>query len=108
MPLFCNICNNLLNIVTTSNQFYFKCTKCYIIYQAQPNDSLRYEDMKGTDLIIYNLILKNAGQDPVNPKVKKKCLKCSNDIIKQVRLGEEMHLINVCPKCNHQWIEGTE
>ena len=90
MSLFCKDCSNLLSITTTVDEFYFKCIKCQKIYTPDNNDSLRYEDVKGTNLLIYKTILQNAGKDPVNPKVKKECRNyknCKNDILKQVRLG---------------------
>jgi DNA-directed RNA polymerase subunit M/transcription elongation factor TFIIS len=108
MPLFCASCDNLLSIITTSDEFYYKCIKCQKIYQPNNDDILCYEDVKGTNLIIYKTILQNAGQDPVNPKIRKDCIKCKNTIVKQVRLGEDMRLINVCTSCNEQWIEGVE
>jgi len=107
MPMFCKLCNNLLSIITTADEFYFKCVKCQINYTPDKKDSLRYEDTTGANLVIYKTILKNAGRDPVNPKVKKKCKKCKNTIVKQVRLSNDLRLINVCIKCNNQWLEGS-
>ena len=107
MPLFCTACDNLLTIITTADEFYFKCSKCNIQYTPNDNDMLRYEDIRGTNLIVYKTILQNAGQDPVNPKVIKQC-SCGHNIVRQVRLGEDMKLINTCVKCNKQWLEGTE
>jgi DNA-directed RNA polymerase subunit M/transcription elongation factor TFIIS len=107
MPLFCSYCSNLLSVVTTSDNFFYKCIKCQKIFTPDANDSLRYENIKGTNLIIYKTILQNAGSDPVNPKVRKDCT-CGNDIVKQVRLGDDMRLINVCTKCNKQWLESFE
>lgn len=107
MPLFCQICENLLSVVTSVDEFYYKCTSCQQNYKPDANDSLRYEDIKGSNLIIYKTILQNAAKDPVNPKVRKEC-KCGNDIVTQVRLGDELKLVNTCTKCNKQWLEGTE
>lgn len=108
MPLFCQTCNNLLSRITTSDQFYFRCNSCNQSYNPTDNDTLQYEEIKGTNLVVYKTILQNAGRDPVNPKVKKDCVnnKCDSNIVKQVRLGDDMRLINICPKCNKQWIEG--
>jgi DNA-directed RNA polymerase subunit M/transcription elongation factor TFIIS len=106
MPLFCTKCSNLLTISTTADSFLFVCSKCGTVETTNEKDSLRYEDVTGTDLIIYKAILLNAGQDPVNPKVKKQCT-CGYKIVKQVRLGRELKLINTCTKCNKQWLDGT-
>lgn len=106
--LFCQECLNLLSVITTSDELFLKCIKCQKITLTGPKDSLRYEDIKGTNLVIYKTILQNAGKDPVNPKVKKDCKKCKNDIVKQVRLGSDMRLINICTNCNEQWLEGVD
>ncbi len=106
MPLFCSICQNLLTVSTTADSFLFKCNKCERTEQPSDTDSLRYEDVSGINFTIYGAILRNAGKDPVNPKVAKKCT-CGNLTARQVRLGSEMKLINTCIKCNEQWIDGT-
>jgi len=106
MPLFCRLCNNLLVVDTTADSFNFKCTKCEHIEQPSDSDSLRFEEVIGTNFTIYGSILRNAGKDPVNPKVSKLC-KCGNKTARQVRLGNEMRLINTCIKCGEQWLDGT-
>lgn len=106
MPRFCETCNNLLSVIATSDEFYFKCIKCQLTYRPSEDDSLRFESTKGTNLIVYKTILKNAGRDPVNPKVRKPCDGCASTIVRQVRLGDDMRLINICINCDKQWIEG--
>jgi hypothetical protein len=96
-----------MNIVTTADTFLFKCNKCETTEEPTDKDSLRYEDVSGTNLVVYKAILLNAGRDPVNPKVKKQC-DCGNYIVRQVRLGNEMKLINTCTDCNNQWLDGTK
>lgn len=107
MPLFCPICNNLLVVTTSADDFHFTCMKCHSTEKPTSADTLRYEEVSGTNLVVFKSILLNAGKDPVNPKVKKQC-KCGYDTVRQVRLGTEMKLINTCIKCNEQWLEGTE
>lgn len=107
MPLFCEVCNNLLSKISTADTFYFNCVKCKSNYKPTDNDSLRYESTHDTNIAVYNIILQNARKDPVNPKVNKKCKKCDNNIVKQVRLTDDMRLINVCTECNEQWLENT-
>jgi DNA-directed RNA polymerase subunit M/transcription elongation factor TFIIS len=108
MPLFCEICSNLLSVITTADTFHFRCMKCKKDYMPVDEDTLRYEQIKGTNLIIYKTILQNADKDPVNPKVENHCNKCGHNIVRQVRLGNDMRLINVCIKCSNKWIEGIE
>jgi hypothetical protein len=56
---------------------------------------------------VYKVILLNAKHDPVNPKIYKDC-SCGSKIVKYVRLGEDMRVINVCVQCDKQWMEGVE
>ena len=107
MSLFCKICSNLMFVSTTYDTFLFKCNKCENTEIPTELDTLRYENVTGTNLVVYKSILLNAGKDPVNPKVKKNC-ECGNNIVTQVRLGSELKLINTCVKCNKQWVDGTK
>jgi DNA-directed RNA polymerase subunit M/transcription elongation factor TFIIS len=94
-------------VSTTYDSFLFKCNKCANIEIPKDSDTLRYENVTGTNLVVYKSILLNAGKDPVNPKVKKNC-SCGNNIVTQVRLGNELKLINTCINCNNQWVDGTQ
>ena len=93
-------------MITTSDLFQYKCGKCESIETPSEKDTLVYEDVTGTNLVVFKSILGNAGRDPVNPKVRRAC-KCGNKFAKQVRLGDEMKLINTCTKCGEQWLDGT-
>lgn len=106
MPLFCPICKNLMTIATTADDFHHQCSKCMTFEKPSVKDTLVYENVSGPNLAIYRSILKNAGLDPVNPKVRRKC-KCGSQFAKQVRLGSEMKLINTCTECSENWIDGT-
>ena len=108
MPLFCSTCQNLMIQITTADTFIFKCEKCETTEQPNDIDSLRYEHVNGTSLSNYKAILHNAGKDAVNLKVYKQCIECSNNIVRQVRLGDEMRLINTCTVCNKQWLDNTQ
>ncbi len=107
MPLFCDICNNLLNIISTADSFHFQCSSCLENYQSTVDDSLRYENIRGTNLVMYQTILSTADKDPMNPKVYKDC-SCGSKIVRQVRLNKDMRLVNACISCGKQWIEGSE
>ena len=78
------------------------CMSCYSNYDADEDDSLRYEENKSGSLFIFQTILKKAGKDPVNLKAKFKCPKCKHNIAKRVRLGSELRLINICEGCDTQ------
>lgn len=107
MPLFCSACSNLLMVITRADSFYFNCSNCHQTYMPDESDTLRYEEINNSKFLNYKTILQNAGRDPMNPKVKKEC-SCGSDVVRQVRLGEDMKLINTCINCNKQWLEGTE
>ena len=101
MSLFCDNCNNLLTIVTSPDNLYSKCMKCAELYDYKIEQTMMYESEEKTDFTIYRNILLEAGNDRTNPKVKKKCNKCSYNLMRQVRLGSDMRLINICIKCGN-------
>lgn len=104
MKYFCDNCNNLLSVNTHNESLTFKCLTCYAVYKSDPDDSLRYEETTEGNLIIFQTILNNAKKDPLNIKERISCPKCKHYITKQVRLGNELRLINICEKCGFQWI----
>ena len=105
MKYFCDNCNNLLDINTTNDELTFKCLTCFASYKSEADDSLRYEETKGGNLVIFQTILNKAMNDPVNLKAYVTCHKCKHNIAKSVRLGDELRLINICESCGFQWIE---
>lgn len=105
MKHFCDNCHNLLDINTTNDELTFKCLTCYVVYKSEDDDSLRYEETQGGNLIIFQTILNKAMKDPVNLKAHVACPKCKYHTAKRVRLGTELRLINICEECGFQWIE---
>jgi len=97
--LFCDKCYNLLNYTIDDNNLKFLCNSCYSIYDPNPTDTLIYEKVKEKNTVIFENLSNTAGKDPVNIKVYKKCNNCNNNISKQIRIGNEMTLINICTKC---------
>lgn len=108
MPLFCKTCHNLLSVITTPNNFTFSCNRCKETYEASDKDTMRYEKIKGTNMVVYDTLLENANKDPANPKAFRKCPQCKNNIARQVRLGKDMQLINSCVKCNKVWTDRSD
>lgn len=99
MKLYCEICSNLLDVDIVNDNLIFICASCQSRYEAQPDDSLRYEEIKGSDIAIFKKILEKITDDPVNPKIKRECKKCKHPISKYVRLGEELKMVYSCVKC---------
>jgi DNA-directed RNA polymerase subunit M/transcription elongation factor TFIIS len=104
--LFCSLCHNVYSVISTNDKLYFKCQKCKNTAMPGVLDSLRYEE-KAVSLSVYSTLLQNAGRDPVNPKVERNCPKCKYTIAKQIRIGNDMRLINTCVKCDHHWAEAN-
>ena len=99
MKLYCNICNNLLDVFIQNDNLKFKCESCKSQYDAEDDDSLRYEEEKGSDITIFSKILEKIADDPVNPKIYRDCKKCKHSIAKYVRLGDEQKMVYACVKC---------
>lgn len=108
MPYFCEMCHNLLLRITTVDKFYYLCGKCREIYQPGDDDTMMYGESSNTSLVMHKTILQNAGHDPANPKEYRTCGKCKNNIVRQIRIGENKKLINICTKCDEKWIEGLQ
>ena len=104
MKYFCDNCNNLLEVKSASDKLILTCKTCFASYNTEEDDTLRYAETKGGNLFIYKTILSNAVKDPVNLKSRVNCPKCKHTIAKQVRLGVELRLINICESCNFQWV----
>ena len=56
--------------------------------------------------MVYQKILDKAVDDPATIKARINCInkKCNNDIVKQVRIGDDMRLYNICTLCRVQWL----
>jgi DNA-directed RNA polymerase subunit M/transcription elongation factor TFIIS len=106
MAKFCDICSNLVIPSFANDTITFKCGSCLISYPSEPVDTLRRERIKEADVNIFNKILDKAVDDPVSIKARIKCknTNCSGDIVKQVRVGQDMRLYNICCKCRMQWL----
>lgn len=106
MSKFCEACDNLLQAYYNNDRINFRCVKCHLIYESDDKDTLRYEKIKESNVMIYEKILNKAVDDPATIKAYMKCVndKCSGKIVKQVRLGDDMRLYNICTTCRSQWL----
>lgn len=99
--LYCKICQNLLGVDIVNDLLVFICESCQSRYTALDDDSLRYEEVKGSDIAIFSRILEKISDDPVNPKIYRECKKCRHNISKYVMLGDEKKMVFSCVKCKN-------
>lgn len=104
MSKFCDDCNNLMEITNSNNYLNFICKSCEIVKKIEPEDTLRYAESKKNTSQLSSILLRKAVHDRTNPIKKNKCPKCKYDLAKQIRTKNEMILINICLKCEHNWI----
>ena len=104
MKNFCDNCQNLLCINTKNNELTFNCQTCLTSYKSEDDDTLRYEETKNSNLIMFHTILNESVNDDATLKEFITCPKCKHNIAKSVRLGTELRLIHICTKCSFQWI----
>lgn len=99
--MFCNICANLLTVDIVNDNLVFICQSCQSRYEATDDDSLRYEEVKGSDIAIFKKILEKIAEDPANPKTYRECKvkDCGGKIAKYVSLGEDLKRVYSCVKC---------
>jgi DNA-directed RNA polymerase subunit M/transcription elongation factor TFIIS len=106
MSKFCDYCSNLLEPNYINDQKSYKCFTCHIIYKSENDDSLIRERIKESDIMIFEKILDKAIDDPATIKAYVDCIdtKCDSKLVKQVRIGNDMLLYNICIKCRKQWL----
>lgn len=95
---FCKECDGRLVRVFAGDESYYQCAYDKKEYKASESDTLLYEETferksaKGQ----YNVILKNAAFDRVNPKIRNECKKCGMKIVRYVILGSEKKYVYAC------------
>ncbi len=94
---FCDNCNNITTMVTTSTDMYFKCKSCNINYPVNDNDTLIFKSDEKQ--IINNDLTRFLPHNPIAPKIKKKCPYCDGDYARYIRIGDEQTIIFGCISC---------
>ena len=82
----------------------FKCMTCFSTYESNDDDTLLYEEVSKNNVMLFGKILNKAAHDPVNMQIKTTCPKCKYGFAKTVQIGDDMKLINICRKCEFQWL----
>ncbi len=106
MVKFCDSCENLLNRSQYNDRLVYECSECDIVYEAEDNDTLVYENNRDTTNMFHDRLLSTAIEDAATPKAYVDCTKkgCGGKIAKQVRIGDHMLLYNICMTCRTKWI----
>ena len=108
MTSFCPNCYNLLVVNTTSDALKFECPSCHTSVDGTAEDTLRYEEVEGSDITTYQKQLQKAADDPVGHKIRVTCPACSHGIARDIIVGDDMKVIYTCLKCRHQWFGTSE
>lgn len=105
----CQACDIIQSPRFINDELTFICELCQLSTKSYPEDTLRKERVKGSNVMIYETILNQAVADPATGKARIKCLnkKCDSNIVKQVVIGEELYLYNKCVKCGFTWLNNT-
>jgi DNA-directed RNA polymerase subunit M/transcription elongation factor TFIIS len=93
---FCELCNNILDDITTPTELYYQCTKCNKKTESSDEDTLVFEQDFNKKENSFELLLENAAFDVVNPKKYKECIVCNNQIVSYVIIGDSMKYVYVC------------
>lgn len=103
---FCTRCNNWVEANFNNDVLTFKCATCHIDYPSNQYDTLRKESIKESDLTQFSKIIDKAVYDPATIKASVDCKnsKCIGKLVKQIRIGEDMRLFNICMTCHNKYI----
>lgn len=95
---FCTVCESRLDDVTTSSELYYQCTKCNKRYPSIDEDTLRFRQTfnKKESTVQYDVLIKNAPYDNVNPKEFKECPECDRQIMSFVIIGSSKKYVYTC------------
>lgn len=101
---FCQVCESRLEDVTTATELYYQCTKCKKRFPPTAEDTLRFSQSfnRKESTMQYDMLLKSAAFDNVNPKEYKECPNCKRQIVSYVVLGQNMKFVYTCV-CGNQF-----
>jgi DNA-directed RNA polymerase subunit M/transcription elongation factor TFIIS len=103
---FCIFCDNILDSSFPNDKMILRCSSCSFSEEPTNEDTLRKERIKGGSVMISDVLLKKAVDDPATEKVFITCRKdkCPGTIAKRVRTGSDERLYNVCMECRTPWL----
>jgi DNA-directed RNA polymerase subunit M/transcription elongation factor TFIIS len=103
---FCPACNNILTKSTENDILVFKCKTCFYEENSKPTDTLMLNiSLKEEESLYKNDIYLNlASKDRIAPLIKKKCINCDYDYVRDINIMSSGESIFICPKCEHRFI----
>jgi DNA-directed RNA polymerase subunit M/transcription elongation factor TFIIS len=99
---FCKKCEALLEKNTNKKILRFNCPKCGDIEKASAEDTMIFEETR-VKITSFTTLIKKAGGDRSIFKKRIDCKSCGGEFMKQIRLPNNLRLLNVCidAKCGH-------
>jgi len=99
---FCEICNNIAILSTTTGELVFICTACKNQVLGEPEDTLIKTDVSITAIDLDSVLIEFGRYDNCNPLEYKPCLKCKKtDYMRYIRSRETLKKIYICPECDY-------
>lgn len=104
MSKFCTEnCNNLLETITGADTFMYKCSGCGKTYNPTAEDTrILHHVMYSSEIDKYKNLLESVKYDVSAPEVFMDCKKCKNNIVKKIRIQDNLAPTYVC-KCGNVW-----
>ena len=104
---FCDACGTMLSSYIKDTSLKFICGGCSKEYDSMDVDTLRYEEINGSNIFINESTIKKIADDDTNPEYELKCVKCGHNRAKYIEMLESCIVINSCTKCKFVWIDNT-
>lgn len=103
---FCPACNNRLSKHTNNETLLFKCKTCFYEENSKPEDTLMLNvSLKEEESLYKNDIYLNiAAKDIIAPLIKKNCINCDSNYVRDINVMSSGESIFICPKCEHRFI----
>jgi len=98
MEHFCQKCLGLLEEITSTGKLQFKCNKCGEVYDSTAEATMLASEEVGSASFTskFKYSIRTTAFDATNPKIKRPCDKCGQQVTTYQRMGDKKKLIVVC------------
>ena len=100
-------CDNVLKGMVRGEELVYKCSMCFQEYPSEAIDTLMIDEhLQESDTTYkHRNYLRNAHSDTISELCYKDCTnqKCSETIMRVIKISESGHAIYVCPTCKTQF-----